>query len=64
MGRDNNIYGLDTNSMAQSIADDALGSPTGAMTTGAASKGNGTDPSEIDVLSNKGDSRAKTQSNH
>jgi hypothetical protein len=59
------IYGTDENGMANSISSDALSQTKGSAgpldTKG--SKGNATDPGEVEVTGNKGDSRAKSKGN-
>ena len=61
-----NIYGIDENSMAESIASDALGSPSSSagIDQSAKSKGNGDDPGDVEVIHDKSDSRAKSKDNH
>lgn len=76
MGRDNNIYGLDENGMAERISGEAL-RPSGAkedyhdgarVDQSARSKGNTPQYEDPDVVvKNSGggnDSRAKTSGNH
>lgn len=72
MGRDNSIYGLDENGMAERISGEAL-RPSGAkedywgktFDQGARSKGNADENPEAKAKSNKeNDSRAKTSGNH
>lgn len=59
------MYGTDDNDFASSIASSAL-NPSVSLesNTTEGSKGNGTDPGEVVVISNKSDSRAKTSGNH